>query len=93
MLHQSSQLTRKHVKDVSPFDHHCCACRAQKQADKQAKAIVLHQAQRAILPTATGGNKEYTPSAAVAKRLPSKWPRPAWHPPWRNYRVVSGHLG
>ena len=54
---------------------------------------MLHQSQRAVLPTATGGNKEYLPSAAVAKRLPSKWPRPAWHPPWRNYRVVSGHLG
>ncbi|KAJ7539472.1 hypothetical protein O6H91_11G094800 [Diphasiastrum complanatum] len=35
----------------------------------------------------------YQPSAAVMKRLPSKWPRPSWHPPWKNYRVISGHLG
>lgn len=32
-------------------------------------------------------------SAAVSRRLGSKWPRPAWHAPWRLYRVVSGHLG
>ena len=54
---------------------------------------MLSQGQRALLPTATGGHKEYLPSAAIAKRLPSKWPRPVWHPPWRNYRVLSGHLG
>ncbi|KAL3154918.1 Prolactin-2C3 [Trebouxia sp. C0009 RCD-2024] len=46
-----------------------------------------------LLPTAAGGNKEYTPSAAVARRLPSKWPRPVWHPPWKLFRVISGHLG
>lgn len=32
-------------------------------------------------------------SAAVSRRLGSKWPRPAWHAPWRLYRVISGHLG
>ncbi|BBN14188.1 pleiotropic regulator 1 [Marchantia polymorpha subsp. ruderalis] len=44
---------------------------------------------------ATGGAifERYQPSAAVMKRLPSKWPKPAWHPPWVNYRVISGHLG
>ena len=47
----------------------------------------------ALLPTAAGGNKEYIPSAAVARRLPSKWPRPVWHPPWKLFRVISGHLG
>ncbi|KAL4568846.1 hypothetical protein LXL04_024463 [Taraxacum kok-saghyz] len=24
---------------------------------------------------------------------PSRWPRPAWHAPLKNYRVISGHLG
>ena len=57
-------------------------------------AMVLHQARpNALLPTAAGPNKEYMPSAQVAKRLPSKWPKPVWHPPWKMYRVVSGHLG
>ncbi|KAK1317163.1 Protein pleiotropic regulator PRL2 [Acorus calamus] len=32
-------------------------------------------------------------TSALMERLPSKWPRPIWHPPWRNYRVISGHLG
>ena len=68
-------------------------CRAQRQADKQQRALVLSQGQRALLPTAAGGHKDYLPSAAIAKRLPSKWPRPIWRPPWRNYRVLSGHLG
>jgi len=27
------------------------------------------------------------PSAALIKRLPSEWPKPEWHPPWKNYRV------
>jgi len=35
----------------------------------------------------------YEPSAVVARRQASKWPRPGWHPPWKLYRVVSGHLG
>ncbi|CAK7327511.1 unnamed protein product [Dovyalis caffra] len=30
---------------------------------------------------------------AVMERIPSKWPRPVWRPPWKNYRVISGHLG
>ena len=67
----------------------------------QQQQLVLHGAMngaangvsKALLPTAAGGNKEYTPSAAVAKRLPSKWPRPVWHPPWKLFRVISGHLG
>ncbi|GBG88073.1 hypothetical protein CBR_g46444 [Chara braunii] len=40
-----------------------------------------------------GSLERYMPSAAVLKRLPSKWPKPVWHPPWKNYRVISGHLG
>lgn len=32
-------------------------------------------------------------SAAVSRRLASKWPAPEWHPPWKLYRVISGHLG
>ncbi|ERN02266.1 hypothetical protein AMTRI_Chr02g222640 [Amborella trichopoda] len=40
-----------------------------------------------------GASERYQSSAAVIERLPSKWPRPIWRPPWRNYRVLSGHLG
>lgn len=36
---------------------------------------------------------KYTPSASVIKRMAAHWPRPEWHAPWKNYRVISGHLG
>ncbi len=32
-------------------------------------------------------------SAAVSRRIASKWPKPEWHAPWKLYRVISGHLG
>ncbi|EPS69951.1 hypothetical protein M569_04808 [Genlisea aurea] len=32
-------------------------------------------------------------TSAIMERIPSRWPRPVWHPPWKNYRVISGHLG
>ncbi|THU55301.1 hypothetical protein C4D60_Mb11t05140 [Musa balbisiana] len=35
----------------------------------------------------------YQSTSALMERIPSRWPRPIWHPPWRNYRVISGHLG
>lgn len=52
----------------------------------------------AAAPPAAGAMVEasedrYMPSAVVMKRLPSKWPKPTWHPPWKTYRVISGHMG
>ncbi|KAG6488000.1 hypothetical protein ZIOFF_056758 [Zingiber officinale] len=35
----------------------------------------------------------YNSTSALMERIPSRWPRPSWHPPWKNYRVISGHLG
>mmetsp|Transcript_31760 Transcript_31760/g.38369 ORF Transcript_31760/g.38369 Transcript_31760/m.38369 type:complete len:497 (+) Transcript_31760:270-1760(+) len=32
-------------------------------------------------------------SASLIRRLPSKWPKPDWHAPWKLYRVIAGHLG
>ncbi|KAK3010359.1 hypothetical protein RJ639_010638 [Escallonia herrerae] len=32
-------------------------------------------------------------TSALVERIPSRWPRPVWHAPWKNYRVISGHLG
>lgn len=52
--------------------------------------VVPPAAQKAIMAVVTEkGNS----SAAVSRRLASKWPRPVWHAPWRCYRVISGHLG
>lgn len=28
-------------------------------------------------------------TAALMERIPSRWPRPEWHAPWKNYRVRS----
>ncbi|KAG2428792.1 hypothetical protein HXX76_011492 [Chlamydomonas incerta] len=47
--------------------------------------------QRAVMAVIAdkGGNS----SAAVSRRIASKWPRPVYHAPWKMYRVISGHLG
>lgn len=58
---------------------------ARRVADERGGALTV--------PAAGGGEREYTPSAAIARRLPSRWPRPKWHAPWKLYRVISGHLG
>ncbi|KAJ7980285.1 protein pleiotropic regulatory locus 1 [Quillaja saponaria] len=42
---------------------------------------------------AAPGSSERFSTSAIMERLPSKWPRPVWHRPWKNYRVISGHLG
>lgn len=33
-----------------------------------------------------------TSSALIARKAPTM-PKPKWHPPWKLYRVISGHLG
>ncbi|GMH35070.1 hypothetical protein BSKO_02938 [Bryopsis sp. KO-2023] len=42
---------------------------------------------------AVGVVSETKTSASVSRRLASKWPKPVWHAPWKNYRVISSHLG
>uniref|UniRef100_A0A8C5Q892 Pleiotropic regulator 1 n=1 Tax=Leptobrachium leishanense TaxID=445787 RepID=A0A8C5Q892_9ANUR len=37
----------------------------------------------------SGGTKN---SSLIAKKAPTM-PKPQWHPPWKLYRVISGHLG
>ncbi|CAM0880696.1 unnamed protein product [Alopecurus aequalis] len=39
------------------------------------------------------GSSDRFSTSALMERLPSRWPKPAWHAPWKNYRVISGHLG
>lgn len=31
-------------------------------------------------------------TSALMERMPSKWPRPVWHAPWKNYRVQTSSL-
>jgi len=68
-------------------------CSAAVKARQQQQALVLHAGQKAVVTTATGAQQEYMPSAQLARRMASKWPRPDWHAPWKMYRVISGHLG
>ncbi|PKA61035.1 Protein pleiotropic regulatory locus 1 [Apostasia shenzhenica] len=43
--------------------------------------------------TTSASSERYPLTYALMERIPSKWPRPTWRPPWKNYRVISGHLG
>ncbi|MQM16355.1 hypothetical protein Taro_049313 [Colocasia esculenta] len=44
-----------------------------------------------VVPPASTERPQST--SALVERIPSRWPRPEWHAPWKNYRVISGHLG
>lgn len=61
---------------------------------KEEKALVIRPvpSNKEVMKIATTDTKDL-PSAQLARRLASKWPRPKWHPPWHCYRVISGHLG
>ncbi|KAL1359144.1 hypothetical protein HN51_004413 [Arachis hypogaea] len=47
----------------------------------------------AVISASSGSSERNLSTAALMERMPSKWPRPDWHAPWKNYRVISGHLG
>lgn len=40
-----------------------------------------------------GSSERNLSTSAIMERIPSRWPRPIWRAPWKNYRVISGHLG
>ncbi|CAN0855742.1 Protein pleiotropic regulatory locus 1 [Linum grandiflorum] len=46
----------------------------------------------ALTSTPSSSQRNFSTSALI-ERIPSRWPRPVWHAPWKNYRVISGHLG
>ncbi|KAJ8426815.1 hypothetical protein Cgig2_022596 [Carnegiea gigantea] len=35
----------------------------------------------------TSGPSDRFSTSALMERIPSRWPRPVWHPPWKNYRL------
>ncbi|CAI0466846.1 unnamed protein product [Linum tenue] len=45
-----------------------------------------------VIPASSSSSRNFSTSAII-ERIPSRWPRPEWHAPWKNYRVISGHLG
>ncbi|CAA0395404.1 putative transcription factor WD40-like family [Arabidopsis thaliana] len=46
-----------------------------------------------IIPANVSSYQRNLSTAALMERIPSRWPRPEWHAPWKNYRVIQGHLG
>ncbi|XP_047937775.1 protein pleiotropic regulatory locus 1-like [Salvia hispanica] len=50
------------------------------------------QRSSAIIPSNVSSERNMSTSA-IMERIPSRWPRPVWRAPWKNYRVISGHLG
>ncbi|PSR92578.1 Protein pleiotropic regulatory locus 1 like, partial [Actinidia chinensis var. chinensis] len=60
----------------------------------QAKGLdVALSGKSTAVVSAPGSSERNLSTSAIMERIPSKWPRPVWHPPWKNYRVISGHLG
>jgi hypothetical protein len=55
--------------------------------------IPFQQKSKQMLKFAAATDKAAPTSAQVIRRMPSKWPKPEWHAPWKLYRVISGHLG
>nr|CAG4646932.1 EOG090X03RP [Megafenestra aurita]SVE92304.1 EOG090X03RP [Megafenestra aurita] len=41
---------------------------------------------------AAGGPSNNTTQSLVTRKAPTM-PKPQWHPPWKLYRVISGHIG
>jgi hypothetical protein len=64
-------------------------CRKQ---DGKAMVVAKLPSSKEVMKIATTDSKDL-PSAQLARKLASKWPKPKWHPPWHCYRVISGHLG
>jgi len=66
-------------------------------ASEPSNAIVIAGSSKAsgvrdmTLAVSSSAKHEY--SSSIIRRQASKWPRPAWHAPWKLYRVISGHLG
>ncbi|ESQ48270.1 hypothetical protein EUTSA_v10022263mg [Eutrema salsugineum] len=58
----------------------------------------------ATLPASGSLPERNLSTAALMERIPSRWPRPEWHAPWKNYRIwdvatgvlkltLTGHIG
>ncbi|XP_059429994.1 protein pleiotropic regulatory locus 1-like [Corylus avellana] len=50
-------------------------------------------AKSTVVVSTSGSSERNLSTSAIMERIPSKWPRPVWHAPWKTYRVISGHLG
>lgn len=97
-LPEKKDRCRLHLAFVSFLCHsHLYAAtktRLRRVTEKDGAIVVAAAvpSKKEVLRIATADPKTL-PSAQLARRIASKWPRPKWHPPWTCYRVISGHLG
>uniref|UniRef100_A0A8C4TIQ4 Pleiotropic regulator 1 n=1 Tax=Erpetoichthys calabaricus TaxID=27687 RepID=A0A8C4TIQ4_ERPCA len=63
----------------------CIALTAETQIQKMPSDIGVQSLALALPPSQSS-------SSLIAKKAPTM-PKPQWHPPWKLYRVISGHLG
>mmetsp|Transcript_34688 Transcript_34688/g.58289 ORF Transcript_34688/g.58289 Transcript_34688/m.58289 type:complete len:499 (-) Transcript_34688:327-1823(-) len=61
-------------------------------SSSSSQIVAFQENSKALGKTFENDNNKNT-SAALIRRMPSKWPKPEWHAPWKLYRVISGHLG
>ncbi|XP_073269601.1 protein pleiotropic regulatory locus 1-like [Primulina huaijiensis] len=59
----------------------------------QSVTDVGFQGRSAAVVPSHGSSERNLSTSAIMERIPSRWPRPIWRAPWKNYRVISGHLG
>ncbi|XP_073291227.1 protein pleiotropic regulatory locus 1-like [Primulina huaijiensis] len=62
-------------------------------AESRGQTEVDLQGRSAAIAPSHGSSERNLSTSAIMERIPSRWPRPIWRAPWKNYRVISGHLG
>ncbi|KAK5120944.1 pre-mRNA-splicing factor prp46 [Meristemomyces frigidus] len=68
----------------------------QAQTNGTSTALTRRQgtAGAKLPPNANGPTPQRdTPATSLVRRDTVRHPKPAWHPPWKLFRVISGHLG
>ncbi|KAK3415846.1 hypothetical protein EUGRSUZ_H01421 [Eucalyptus grandis] len=49
--------------------------------------MLVYMEKGTAIVSASGSSDRNLSTSAIMERIPSRWPRPVWHPPWKNYRV------
>lgn len=66
-----------------------------KRPNAASTALVRTNGDSSKLPPNANGPtpQRNTPSTSLVRRDTVRAPKPQWHPPWKLFRVISGHLG
>uniref|UniRef100_A0A1B6KTX6 Pleiotropic regulator 1 n=1 Tax=Graphocephala atropunctata TaxID=36148 RepID=A0A1B6KTX6_9HEMI len=87
---QNNALKKQQATEAS-FEHNL-------QRDKEGEIDTISMGETALVPVNTSalvpthGSGGTVSSVLTARKTPSM-PKPKWHPPWKLFRVISGHLG